>query len=278
MKELRDALVAQIEAFDGRVRLCLRCLQSGETISYDADGSDPIASMIKLPILIALFRRVAEGALTLDTSITLQESDLIGGAGILRHLSPAREESLHDLAVMMMALSDNVAANALIRVLSIPYINETIAALGMKATRLHNPIDFAMLQRDQSALAVGSPEDFVHLLTQLWHRRILTPAACARIIEIMRIQTYTERMNRHLPLSPYIGAAQDVWVASKTGGLRGIKVEAGIVKTPQRAWALCVLTCDSPDPRWSSLNDGTTLIARLAKLIFTTLETQPSPP
>ncbi|MCK1517535.1 serine hydrolase [Bradyrhizobium sp. 190] len=57
----------------------------GRTIAWQAGKST--ASRIKLRILVALMNEVEKGRQLLDQIITIKASDLVGGSGVLRHLS-----------------------------------------------------------------------------------------------------------------------------------------------------------------------------------------------
>jgi hypothetical protein len=88
---------------------------------------------------------------------------------------------------------------------------------------------------------------------------------------VLRIQKYIEPLRRLLPANPYareFGEDEPVWVASKTGSLMGVRVECGLVHTPEREWAIAVMTRDGTDGRVTSDNEGTLLIARASRLVF----------
>lgn len=207
--------------------------------------------MIKIPVLVELFRRRDQGTLQLDEELELSEAAKVTGSGIPNCLSAGRRYTLRDLGTLMMAISDNTATNLLVDRLGIDAVNALMKDVGMSAARLRSVIDISLLVRDNQALEVGTPADFVLLLGKLERREILSRPSCEEVLEVMKIQKYMERMNRYLPFSPCardLGMPQYVSVASKTGSLNGVRTEAGIVRTPRNAWALCVMTRGNPDP------------------------------
>ncbi len=88
---------------------------------------------------------------------------------------------------------------------------------------------------------------------------------------MLRIQKYIEPLRRELPADPYareFGEPEPVWVASKTGSLSGIRVDAGLVHTPRGEWAIAVMTKNGTDRRVTSDSEGVRLIARVSRVVF----------
>ena len=90
----------------------------------------PAASLIKLFILWELFRRHETGELDLSQRVTLKTQDKVAGFGVLKELGAGLQPSLHDLAMLMIILSDNVATNILIDLLGMESVNQTARRLG----------------------------------------------------------------------------------------------------------------------------------------------------
>lgn len=78
-------------------------------------------------------------------------------------------------------------------------------------------------------------------------------------------------LRRHLPYDPYaleFGEAQENWIASKTGGLSGVRTEAGIIHTARADWALCVMTKGYVKEEEGSDDPGSRFIAEVSRLCF----------
>src|SRR5262245_66535165 len=67
-----------------------------------------------------------------------------------------------------------------------------------------------------------------------------------------------EKFTRFLP---------DVDIAHKTGSLRDVRTDAGIMFLDDGAVVLCVLTADNADRSWLADNAGNLLCARVAKAV-----------
>ena len=91
------------------------------------------------------------------------------------------------------------------------------------------------------------------------------------LLDVMRIQKHIEPIRKLLPVDPYareFGEPEEVWVASKTGGLKGVRCEGGLIHTPRAEWALCVMTKGFDDPPWSPDNSGSQFISEVSRAVY----------
>lgn len=206
---------------------------------YDADAPRKAASTIKIAILIALFRAIDAGALRLDEHRPLRAADKVPGSGVLKALRDGLPLSLHDLAHLMIAISDNSASNMLIDAVGLAAVNAAIRDLGCTGTVLGRPFY-------GRAARVGEPEnlttarDLTRLLAAILGDRAAGAGSCAAMLGYLRGQTHLDRLARHLPESlPYAG---------KTGTLAGTALDAGIIFAPARTLIVAAIANDLPDP------------------------------
>jgi beta-lactamase class A len=227
--------------------------------------------MIKVLVLYELVRQCDRGAADWLERLTLRREDRTLGSGLLLDFSEGAALTLHDLAVLMMAISDNTATNMLIDRLGRGAINQACREAGLRVTELRGKVDFDRLRESNDNLGVTAPREFVRFIAAVRRGELIPEASAERMIGIMRIQKYIEPIRRLLPFSPYsveFGDPCDVWVASKTGSLRGVRCEGGLVHTPRAEWTLCVMTKDSPDLRSSSDHAGVQFISRVSRAVF----------
>lgn len=232
--ELADAfgerLTATARGVDGVVSYHVVDLTSGQRFSRKADEPFPTASAIKIGILYELFRQADEGRVQLDVQRTIVEADKVGGAGILQQLGrPAL--SPRDLAVLMILLSDNTATNVLIDLVGMDAINARMAALGTTT--------FALQRRmmDVAAAAAGaenlsSAADLVLVMDAIRRGEGLTPASRDAALEILR---------RPGPTPLRSGVPAGLAVASKPGGLDGVRTEVAFVDLKDRPYMIAVM-------------------------------------
>ena len=100
---------------------------------------------------IEAFRQREAGLLSFDEKVTIRREDKMPSCGALTYMRDGLTVTLGDLVTLMIILSDNTAANLLIRRLGIESVNATAAALGCgEGTMLRRPL----FRPDLSALGI----------------------------------------------------------------------------------------------------------------------------
>ena len=126
-------LAAELPAVAARnepeIGVFVRELGSHASVSYRADKSWYIASMVKVPVAIAVLRGVEAGAFTLDTTLRLRASDYVDGAGSTNGFPLATPLSIRYLMEQMIIFSDNTASDMLIDLVGAAEVNATTASL-----------------------------------------------------------------------------------------------------------------------------------------------------
>ncbi|MCA1585616.1 MAG: class A beta-lactamase-related serine hydrolase [Acidobacteria bacterium] len=233
--ELQHALHKRLDAIasalDGVIGYAVIDITSGESIaSRLADEIFPTASTIKLAILYELFKQNDEGGLAIDRPVALGREQIVGGSGILQHLSsPAL--SLRDHATLMIALSDNTATNVVIDAVGMSAVAQRLQALGLSNIKLRRKMmdTKAALRGDEN---VASPTALARMATHLWQGEGLTEAS----------RESARRMLRAVGGSVRSAVPSHVAVSSKTGSLDGVRAEAAVVELDGRPFALAVMT------------------------------------
>lgn len=276
MENEKPEVVRDIEellaGFAGTGGVAAKHLGTGEELRVNADEPTATASTIKVPILIELYRQVEAGVIRLDDTLTVGEATRTLGSGILRELALGVELSVHDVATLMIVVSDNIATNMLIDLVGLNRVNETMADFGFAHTRLRNRIDFPVLGKDARNLAVTTPADLARIMEALAVGTILGDAGREGILEIMRRQHYTDLVPRYLPYSPYaeeLGEPDNgLRIANKTGGWSGMRADMALVEWPGTRYVVGIVTEGDPDKRFWAENAGGRLIGRISRRIF----------
>lgn len=205
--------------------------------SLRPDEVFPAASVVKVPILLELYRRFQSGELDPGTRVAVRARDMVRGAGILFELHPGLRLSLRDLAHLMIVVSDNTASNLLLDHLGLPAIHALLNRLGATRTTLNRRF---MHPPGPTGDNVTTAADCARILRALWEGRVLQGAWREEALEILRRQQYREKIPMMLPL----GAV----VANKTGELDGVRHDMAIVEARGHAWVLVALTRDGREP------------------------------
>ncbi|MCZ2342298.1 MAG: serine hydrolase [Bacteroidales bacterium] len=264
--ELAAQLTALAEAHKGKVAIAVRHLSTGQEFFLHSDEIMPTASLIKLPIMIETYIQDHEKKRSLDDMLTLQSEDKVPGSGILtRHFSAGAQFSLRDAVRLMIAFSDNTATNLVLDAIGLDATNQRMAALGFPQTRIHAKVfrgSTTSLDPERTrkyGLGSTTAREMITLLTLLHAGKLGTLEATSAMLGHLRACEDKDGFPRFL--SPGIK------VAHKSGAVNDARTEAGILELTSGPVALCVLTTQNEDQRWTKDNAGLLLRARAAQVV-----------
>lgn len=92
-------------------------------------GAQPSGSMIKLVVLLAVADAVADGSLTWETPLTIDEDVRSLPSGVLQNEPDGAQVSVRDAAQGMIAISDNTATDLLIDAVGVDAVEARVAEL-----------------------------------------------------------------------------------------------------------------------------------------------------
>src|ERR1051326_6439074 len=135
-QSLSEILKSKIAGFQGTVTLYAKNLDNGAVV--DIHGSDPVrtASIIKLPILCAVFDAVARAQAKWTDMLTVMSAEKVSGSGVIgSEISDGVQLPLRDVAHLMIVLSDNTATNMILERFGADSVNAYLDRIGIKTTR-----------------------------------------------------------------------------------------------------------------------------------------------
>ncbi|WP_129667679.1 serine hydrolase [Phytoactinopolyspora endophytica] len=246
----------------------VRDLQSGEEIGIEPDLVFPAASLVKIPLAIAILERIRSGDLDGATYVELQPGRLAatGPTGVSKFHHPV-SVAVDDLLYLSTSVSDNTAADALFTLTSPAEVTSTLRRLGIRGVTVRHTLsdltdtpahrfddDDADLahaiaiaagtdghghripQLDVTHASSGSARAFVDLLQALWAPSSIAPETCARVRELMANNVIRQR------LGPDFSSDVSRW-SSKTGTLLNLRHEIGVVEhSDGQTFAVAALT------------------------------------
>ena len=262
---LRRAVERITSEFRGVTGVSVRNLGTGETLSIRGDEKFPSASLIKVPILVALLEEVERGRIQLEERSTLIARDRVGGSGILKHMRSGSDPTIEDLAWLMITLSDNTATNLLLDKLDIATVGAKMEALGLPKSKVHSKTfrRQTSIAMDSSALygfGVATPDEMVELFTMLHEGRAVSPSQDSLALRMLFANQDGTMMVRWLP-----GRTR---VAHKTGSVDRTRNDCGIMYTPSAPIVLCVMTRENEDTSYAVDSAAHLLIAGIARAVF----------
>jgi beta-lactamase class A len=237
----------------GRLGVHWMPLADGGGFSYRGEEGFPAASVIKVPIMMEALRQAQLGQLDLESIYALQETDVVGGAGVLMELHRGITLTWRDLVHLMIVVSDNTASNALIDRLGQARLNQALAELGMTQSVLGRK--FMVAPDSPLVKNFTSPNDMARCLAALYRNEFLNAEWSSVGIDIMARQQYREKIPLLLPA--------ETRVAHKTGEIDGVRHDVALVLRPGRSYVFVALTHQVAD-----VLEADRVIAELSLLIY----------
>jgi beta-lactamase class A len=214
------------------------------------------ASIIKVPIMVAVYRKVDEGELEFSQKVEIKKEDWAAGAGWLQWKKPGTKEAVGDLLLLMMTNSDNVAANALVRLVGgADHVNEVARSLGAKNTLLYQKVSSergAVPELDNRS----TPRDMATMLQKISEGKAASDKSCRYMIELMNKNDLDWWLDAGLP--------PGVYAANKAGWLYQIYDDVGIVKAADRPYVVAILSKYGT----GDVDEGEKLIERISRDVW----------
>lgn len=262
LAELTPALQNLIGEARGTYGVSIYHLESQSEFSYQADEWFYAASIIKVPIMAAVFDQAFKGNLSFQEKIALRAEDMVTGSGLLQNLSPGLELSIYDYTVLMIIDSDNTATNILIDRIGTQAIQDAMAEWGLTGSGFYNKISVIPAKIENYNKI--TPRDMTHLLKLIADGKVVSWRACAEMVKIMKQQKYNEGLPSLLPQQDGPVGELKLWeCAHKTGWVNGTDHDMGLLYFPRHTFAVSVFGKNITDRK-----DAHNLMGQIGRLLY----------
>lgn len=232
---LQQEVMAIARQARGRVGVAAIDLDGGGTVMINGDQPFPMASTAKVAIAATFLSQVEQGRARLDQAFPLMVPvrQTIAQRGPVAKVQPGNLLPAQALMELAITRSDNEAADALIAAVGgVGAVNQWLARNGIAGQHLDHTM--ATLVRDDGRVdpvttmderTASTPRAMVSMLGAIDRGGALTPESRAVLLDTMtRTVTGSKRMRAGLPLGTVF--------AHKTGTLRGVTDDVGIIRLP----------------------------------------------
>ncbi|GGO75652.1 serine hydrolase [Nonomuraea cavernae] len=233
-------------------------LDTGREVGHGSDEPVPTASVFKVPLLVELCRQADAGLLDPASRVTVGAAErAFGPTGVSVMLDDVTM-SLRDLAYLMIAVSDNTAADVLAGVVGLDAVNAMLAGFGLHGTHVAHTtrglyqsmaddighgwpyLDVEEIARlrvlDPRHTNRSTPRETAALFGLIWRDEAASAESCAWMRTVLNLQVWPHRLASGFPYD-------DVEVSGKTGTLPTLRNEAGVVEYPDGGrYAVAVFT------------------------------------
>ncbi|OCI33117.1 serine hydrolase [Oerskovia enterophila] len=259
--------VRVLDAAGLRASVLVQDLGTGRELAIEPDVPYPLASVVKLPLLVAVLERAAAGTIDLSAVVTLGSSERTPGPTGLSQFAHSASVAVEDLLYLATCLSDDTAADALFALCPPGEVNATLRALGITDVTLRHPIHelhrtlASRLGPDELHLALslairsttegrghlvpqldvtqanaGTARGLVRLLREVWTGQRLDRATVERTRALLARNVLRNR------LAPDLESDASTW-SSKTGTFLHLRHEVGVLEHHDgSAFAIAVLS------------------------------------
>ncbi len=234
LEDAQQEIEDYAEDYDGTAGVYAQDIKGGYGYGVNADETFFGASVMKIPLMVAVFKKIDEGEISLNDSFETESGDWAGGAGWLQWEEAGTSHTVEDYLWMMMTQSDNVATNALLRLVGGPaYVNEVARSLDAPDTFLYQKVT-----SERAAVPAldnrTTPRDMAIILEKVYTGEAVSPESSQKMVEIMYQNDLQSSIKDGLP--------EDVEAAKKGGWLYKVYDEAGIVWHEDRPYVVAIFS------------------------------------
>lgn len=267
---LKKYLENEIQKSELEVSLALKDLESGEILLIHAEEMMHAASLMKVPVMIEVFRQAERGKFSLKDKIpvTNQFKSIVDGSIYSLQVADDSDEdiyrligkelSIRDLVEQMVTVSSNLATNILIELVGAKNVMETMEGIGINNMKVLRGVE------DTKAYEKGLNNrtdalSMMQVMLSITEGKAGSPEACQEMIKILAQQKFRAKIPAGIPAG--------IKVANKTGSITRIDHDAAIVfPERQKPYILVVLTRGL-----EKHEDAERLISHLSKIIYDNL-------
>ncbi len=248
--------------FHGEVGVYAKNLSTGQEINIQADSLFPTASMVKVPILLALFDRIEGGDLDYDSTLMwLPEVVNYPPGGMLSSFKDSAHISLKKVISLMITYSDNHAslwcqelAGGGIE------INKWLDEKGFSQTRMNSRTPDRRDDWEVFGWGQTTPREMAGLVQLIYEDKAVSSKASE---EMYRYLTRIFWDDEALAVIP-----RTVQVASKQGAVNASRSEVVLVNAPAGDYVFCIITNNQKDQSWDDDNEGFVLLRNISQLLW----------
>jgi len=251
----------------GEYALAALHLPSGDTLLINEREMFHAASTMKTPVMIEVFRRVAEGKIQLDDTLMVRNEFFSIVDGSSYQLTPSDDsddevyqkigtgQTIDYLLFHMITRSSNLATNLLMSLVKGEQVTATMRILGAPSIQVMRGVEDSKAYR-QGLNNVTSAYDLMKIFEQIALGKAVNRDASQQMVNILLQQFYKDLIPARLP--------EGTRVAHKTGWITGVHHDSGIIFLPGGGQLVLVLLSKKTTDETATKQ----MMAAVARLIF----------
>lgn len=264
---LKEQIKAEFAKQKGTFALAFKNIQTGEEILINEKISFHAASTMKTPVLIEAYKQAAAGKFNITDPILVKNEfrSIVDGSPYalkaeddsdsVLYTKVGTKLSIYDLLYLMIIKSSNLATNIMIDLVGAQNVNQTMREMGAKDIQVLRGVeDNKAFQKGMNN--VTTAYDQMVIFNEMGKGNIVDKRSSDAMINILLDQAFNDKIPALLP--------KDVKVAHKTGWIKGINHDAGVVYLPDgRKYVLVLLSKELVDDK-----GGVAAMANVSKIVY----------
>jgi beta-lactamase class A len=217
---LGNIISREIEKVSGEYGIYVKDIKSGETININDNHRFTAASLTKLYVAGAYYKRLQDDPGFFSDQLVIENQDKIEGNGDISGSPPGSKFYSSEIVKSMLNQSDNTAFAAMVRELGMNYVEEYIKEIGASDANFINNTD--------------TPQDIGMFFDKLYGGTLIGDEFKDEMISDLQNTVCEDRLPFYLP-----GSAK---VVHKIGTWDGAYSDAGIVYSQNKDYIIVVMT------------------------------------
>lgn len=222
---LRTALEQYVTSLpdEGEIGIYFEYLPSGVSIGVNEAFEVRLASLVKTPLVMGIYKEIEKGKISEDTVLTLQEEHLDPKFGDLWKRGAGTTLTVKEAIDLALIKSDNTAANALASILPPKALDEVFDNLDIETTT-------------EGTTNLITPESYSSIFRSLYLSSTVSQESSNKILDILTRTDFNQQIAAGVP--------ENIPVAHKIGiyASENSRSDCGIVYVPKRPYLLCIIT------------------------------------
>lgn len=235
MAQLVNFLDAKASEMGCSFGIAFKNISTGESFSYNEKEVMHAASLMKVPVMIEVYKQASQGKFALGDSLLVKNEfrSIVDGSSFSLDVADDGDDAIYarvggrmtiyELTFEMITVSSNLATNILIDLVGADNVTASMRTLGAATIQVLRGVE------DNKAFERGMNNttdayDMMVILESMARAELVSAAACQEMMEILLSQKFTTKIPALLP--------ETIKVAHKTGSITRIDHDAGIVIFP----------------------------------------------
>lgn len=189
----------------------------------EKEGFAP-ASLLKLPIALAIYKGVEQGDISLEQLVEIKAEDIDEAAGVPDRFKVGDKIQVRELLSLMLSVSDNTAKNMLKKLLSPEDLNKVFTHVN-----IDNPYS-----EGNDVNYLTTPRQYSRLFKALYYSSYLQPANSQAILDLLTDTKVESLLSEKLPW--------EAQIAHKYGERPDALHDCGIVYHNVNPYFICMMT------------------------------------